>query len=388
MGYRTIFWYLFRQHMALTGLVLACLFLIVFLGQFAELSRHQSEAAGWTALETMTLSLYRSPVLMQAILPHVMLIASALAVARASRRLEVTILLQNGLSHLKILLPIAVSGAVFGLAYTMVASPLSSIAYNASERALTDLLVSAPDPDQRNPREMMLRDAAGANYLLIEHVAEDAQTLYGVLVYRVDPRHSLRQSIEAERAVVTDTGWRLEGARELFRAPDLAEDETVRATLVFSQRALAQRYEREEVASFFALPEKIALGEIVGVPVHELKVQYYWLAALPMLLGGIALMAGALVMRPMQRGGWKGDAALILGAAFTIYTVSTVLDALGARGVVDPLVSTGTIPFLCIAAGLGAVWVKRGGPWRMRQAMSARARGADISPDGPAGAAG
>lgn len=373
MGYRLIFWYLFRQHLGLALLVLVGLFGIVLLGQFADMSRYQSEAQGWSALDTLKLSLYRTPVLMQAILPHALLISTALTVARASRRLEVTILMQNGLSQFRILTPVALAAAVIGGAYTLVVNPISAQTFSASQRALDGVVASQSEPDRRQPREMVLRDEAGANYLMIDHVTQGAETLLGVRVYRVDTAHTLRHAVEAERAVAVEGGWRLEETQELYRAPDLGAAGELPAILRLSAQALTERYDNETTASFFALPDKIALARIVGAPVHELRLQLLWLAGLPVLLGAIALLSGAIVIRPMQRGGWKADAALVLAAAFVIYTLSTVLDALGTRAVIAPSLAVGVIPALALAAAVFTMWLKRGVPARRARRVTSLA---------------
>ena len=373
MRHRLIFGYLFAQHLRLALMVFACLFLIVLLGQFADMSRYQSEATGWTTLDTLKLSLFRTPTLLEAIIPHALLISSALAVARVSRRLEVAILMQYGLSPIRILFPVALAAAVFGAGFSLGVNPVATYTYNLAQFQLDSLSYGASRRSgEGETREMILRDGQGADYLLIDHVSRASDTLYGVRLYRVAEDHTLLYSLEAKRAVPVAEGWRLEDVSEMYRAPDMDPDAPLPRTLSLSSEVVEERYDEEETVSVYDLPGQIRLGLLVGAPVHELQIQFYWLAGLPLYLGAISLLAGAIVLRPLQRGGWKSDAATILAAAFTIYTLSTVLDALGIRSVISPVAATATLPLLCFVAALFVLWLKRGGAGGIARAFGAR----------------
>jgi len=173
-----------------------------------------------------------------------------------------------------------------------------------------------------------------------------------------------------------EVGWRLVEPREVYRAPAIPQDAALPATFEVAPTALTERYGDEDRTSFYDLPRKIELGTIVGAPVHELQIQFLWLLTLPVLLGGVSLMSGAIVIRPMQRGAWKQDAAMVLAAAFTIYTVSTVLDALGSRAVVSPPLTVAAMPGLALAIAVFLIWAKARGGRILPARRGARRHGA------------
>jgi lipopolysaccharide export system permease protein len=360
MRYPLVFRYLFMQHLKLALLVMLVMLLVVQLGQYTDMAKYQSAYEHWSVLTSLKLSLYRTPAFLPGILPHVVLVSGALAVARACRRSEVTVMMQNGLSYGQVLLPVAAAAAVLGVMFALVVQPIASRTMNASEDALMALRGAAV-ADHGNSREFMIRDGDGANYILIDHVSGQGGVLYGVTVYRVDGGHTLLHAQQAEEAILTETGLRLVNPREVYRSRSLQAGLELPREVTVARTAIAERFDSQDTVSFYKLPGMIALGRIVGAAVHELQVEYYWLLTLPVLLGSISFLAGAVVIRPMQRGGWQGDAAMILSAAFVIYTMSTVLDALGNRAAIAPLVSVIPVPLLALATGAGLLWLKRRG---------------------------
>ncbi|MBV0912353.1 LptF/LptG family permease [Anianabacter salinae] len=373
---RLIWRYLFGQHTRLAFLVLGCLFVIVLLSQFSNYSQYQSQIEGWGFAQTLMISVLRTPLLLQAILPHTILVSAALTIAMACRRLEVAVLMQNGFAPTQLILPTILSAAAIGLFAALVFNPLAVAGHNLSEQAIRTLTGGGAVSLRKNPREVYIREDGGAIYVLIDDVVDSAAVLDGVTYYAVDGVHVLQRTLEAERAVRvgTDT-WQLEDAVELYRAPGLEDLPPPEGFQInFEERALDRRIDTRDQIGIYELPDRIRLSRIVGAQVYEPQFRLAWLIALPALLGSLGYLSGSIVIRPLQRGGWKYDAGLVLLAAFAVYTVSTVLEALAIRGVIGPVTAVSVVP--CIAAVTSAVliWLKRGGNRILRSPFGKRAQ--------------
>ncbi len=368
--------YLFFQHLKTALLVFLGLGLIVLLSQFSNFSQYQSRVEGWGYLETLMISGMRTPALLQAILPHTILVSAAVSTALSCRRLEVAVLMQNSYSPTALILPTVLSAAALGLVFMLVVNPLAVIGHNTSEGMIRDLSQNTGTSIRKNPREVYVEQDEGAIFVLIEDVTQDAGLLSNVTYYAVNEDHVLQRTIKADEGTrIAPNRWQLADAVELYRAPDLTVLPPAEGfEIAFSARALETRFDPRDQEGFYRLPDRIALAEIVGAQTYEPRFRLGWLYALPFLLASLGYLSGAIVLRPLQRGGWKYDAALVLAAAFAVYTLSTVLEALAIRGVLGAVTAVTVVPLLAAVSAAALIWLKRGGNRILRNPFGRRAQ--------------
>lgn len=377
---RLLFFYIFARHLWTLAAVLGGLSGIVVLGQFGDMSRYLSELPGWSALATLRIALLRTPILLQAILPHVALISSALVLIRLGRRMELAVMMQNGLSPARILMPVVLGAALAGAAFAFAVNPWAARLNARAEQVLRAVAGEVSDPSHRSPRQMVLARPDGALYVLIEHVPPDPRLIYGVSIYRVDRDKTLVETVEAPRALRRGPeSWQLLDPRRLYLAPGQPEEGGIGEMLRIDPGAFAEVPRDPQAIGIDRLGQAIRLAETTGAPSAPLRLRLAWLLALPGLLGAVAWLGGAIVVRPLHRSVWRGDAGMVLGAAFVIYTVSAVFEALGARGLVPPALAVSVLPSAAVLGGGVILHLKAGGN-RMLRHRRRRAGRASAAP--------
>ncbi|MDJ1008424.1 MAG: LptF/LptG family permease [Paracoccaceae bacterium] len=354
MGSRMLFLYIFRQHVLLTGLVLVLLTFIVATVQFAESSRFRGDD-GWDALGALQRILLETPAFLQSMLPYVVLVATAILVYRMGRQYELAIFSQIGRPWRRVLLPLVAGGAALGLVYTLLLNPLAS--YSSTRDAGGNAGV-ADSTEMEEGREVVLRDAEGFHFLLIDAIDADATALRGVTYLRLDNEHRLLNRVSAPRAAWLDGELVFTEARDLGTGTGgpLVEDGQLR--LAFPQTVLQHRDRDRLTISVYELPSVISATRLVGASPWGLQARFQSLIALPALLGAVAFLAGALVYHPVIRGQWRKDVMAVLGAAFVMYFFLTFSEAMSSSGAAPAAVLAWGLPVLTALAGIGVLSVR------------------------------
>ena len=349
MAARMLFFYVFRQHLLLTFLVLLLLTFIVDVVQFAERSRLRGNGP-WNAWDELQRIILQTPSLLQSMLPYVLLVSTALLVFRMGRQYELAIFLQIGRPSRRVLAPLVVGGIAVGLLYTYALNPLASFSRMLDEDAPQAALADATDIGEG--REVVLRDADGYHFLVIDAINEEATALEGVTYLRLDRDHRLLNRVNAPRAA-----W-LAGQLVFTEARDLGTGigdpivENGELRLDFPKTVLTHKARDRFSVSVYELPGVIAATKLVGASPYGLTSHFQNLIALPALLGAISFLAGALIYHPVMRGHWRADVIAILATAFAIYFLVTFFDAMGASGAAPAALLAWGLPVVFGIAGV------------------------------------
>ncbi|MCR9136021.1 MAG: LptF/LptG family permease [Alphaproteobacteria bacterium] len=359
MDKRVIYFYLFRQHLKNALLVLFAFSLILLIGQFADMSRRLGDGGNWSMVDLFVIATFRVPILMQDVLPHIILVSAALTLYRLSRHLELVAILQSGLSPWQLLMPVSACGLVFGIAYVSVLNPLA-VRAEAEADGLTLSINQGSRERNRSDEtnELVTKDAEGTMIIVANGSSSDGTTLYDTSFFRFDNEHNLIYRADVSKAVWSPEGWTLPGDGSITEGGitrPLTESMIVASV---SAEMLREKFGDEYSVSVFALPGKIQMATALGLSPHKFRVQFQWLAALPVLLAAVALLSSAIVMRPLLMHQWKSDVILTILASFFLYVVSTVLGVLGGRGLVSPAVAAWSVPFFVALAGVTVVLFK------------------------------
>lgn len=356
---RTIFLYLFRQHLKNALLVLFAFGLIVFIGQFGELARRYGGANGWSISNLLVISMYHAPILIQAVLPHIFIVSAALTLFRLSRHLELVAILQSGVSPWQLLMPISACGLVFGIVYVGLLNPLAVAANSEAEGLRLMLRQDNLERSRSNEtEELVTKDAQGTTIIVAKGTSSQGTTLYDASFFRFDNNHNLIYRVDVSKALWSPNGWELFGDGMITEngiTRPLIEQKIIASV---SSEILREKFGSEQDVSVFALPGKIRVATALGLSPLKLRVQFQWLVALPLLLAAVALLSSAIIMRPLLVQQWKGDIIYIILASFLLYVATTVLGVLGSRGLLSPAMSIWSVPFFVTLAGVTVVLFK------------------------------
>lgn len=342
-----LFWYLAKAHLRIMAALLVGMMAVLFLFRFAEVARTAAESGAHWSPALLWQAVVRLPTELQNLLPHVTILSAAVAMHRASARFEIAVMAQFGLPGWRLVAPLLVSGALLGVGHTVLGSQLSSAA-NAHIEATAAL--SGRGAAQR----LVLEGALGTTFLLADQVVSQGNAMAGLTVIRTDARYALVQRFRADHAVWTGTDWQLEGVTVQHASADGA------APMLDLDPALLRERPGSRLATpFLALPRAVAYAKAVGAAGQGYRLQWLGLWMLPIQLGLLAALAGAVVLHPLPKGRWVGAAVAVLGLTFAVYTVSTLVETMALRAVIAPGVAVMIVPGLCLAGLI--LWL---GWWR------------------------
>ena len=336
------FWYILRLHVRHFLLVLGFLVLVAILGQYSNIARYQGGQNDFGNYDTLVLALLKTPALLQYILPHVMLVSAALVIYRLGARFELVVLMTARLPAWQLLMPLLFCGAMMGLIYSVIGSPLASFAYGLSD--------SEPG-DEGNARRVVVVEKEGTSYVFADRVYANGRVLNGLSVFRLDDNHRLVRRIDADVAELTPQGWRLSGTRNTPADPTIKAENGESEQWLFEPDLMTTQLGSRFATPFYRLPATIAFAEKIGAQSRGYRLQLQWLIALPALLGSISFLAGSIVIQPlMMTRKWSSSAMKILLASFVFYCVTTILDAFSEKHLISAAFAAWLPPALCLLA--------------------------------------
>lgn len=366
--------YLFTRHAVRVLMVMALVLFVIWLGQFADLVRRMT-GTGLAALgQPLLLSLMRSPVLILDVLPHVVLVGSALTVFGLARRFEVQVIILTGQSLLQVLAPMALSGFMLGAGYLLAVDPAAAWLTGWAGPPGSSLAATGT----QIAHEASLPLPGGGTVLIFARdvTPQDARA-EGLSVFVLDARHLLAARIEAASADMATRPWRLTGAevQRLAAAAGGSGQEALAAVLTdppgaapgfrpgpgpgldLPTQTLLAEVRQAARLPLWALPDAIASARALGRPATDFQRALQRRLALPALLAAITILAGVLVMGRTGKEPWLRVVALLLVAAFLLYTVLTVADALGSRQRISALAAAwGPVGVTGLAGLLVTLW--------------------------------
>ncbi len=359
MDKHIIYSYLFRQHFKNAILVLFAFCLIVFIGQFAEVARRYGGSSDWSVSDLLAVSIYRTPLLIQEVLPYIFLVSAALTLYRLSRHRELAAILQSGVSPWQLLLPVSACGLVFGIVYIGLLNPLAVLANSEAEGIRLSITEGSRERTRSDETdELVTKDAEGTTIIIANGTSAEGKTLYDASFFRFDNDHNLVYRVEVVRALWSPDGWTLSGGGTITQDGVTRPLTETKIIATVSSDMLREKFGNVQSATVFALPDKIRVATALGLSPLKFRVQFQWLAALPALLAAVALLSSAIVMRPLLIQQWKSDVAYTILASFLLYVATTVLGVLGSRGLLSPFMSAWSVPFFAALAGVTIVLFK------------------------------
>lgn len=326
--------YLLRRVLVSILLVLAVVAVVVFLTQMGYVARVTQAGSDLGMGRALAIAALRTPIELEPSLPHVVLIGAALAVYRFRRGHEFVAMLQTGRSALRTLVPVFMAGAVLGLVHLLITGELTAASQRLALKLSQPLGPAAQPADAA--RAVVVGNGDGFSYVIADAVDPLAGTLGPVTYLRVSPEYRLLAWVEAPSGRWTAQGWRLDAPRLVYATaagamevadsmilPELGRDTLLRN--LGNPAAIPPR----------RLGDAIAFAEEIGVASGAFRMRLAWLVAQPLVLGGMAFLAGAIMLSPVSRRPLIYEAGLVVFLGFSLYVLVTFLRTLGEAGLMS-----------------------------------------------------
>lgn len=283
---------------------------------------------------------YRLPSALRSAVPVGVLLGTLVGVGRLGREGERVALRAAGLSPHRVLEPIPATGLVLSAASYFTADRAVPAANLGYQRAVRSLLLSAGAPV---PEENLFFRAPGGSTVFVRGVDPTRRRLEEVLVYQAVPGQFPRfltaawGRIEAGRWILYDGAVRDLDSRGLVRR-ELRFDRFELPVEEELARGLLDARSSTEM-SRAELSRQIRVLEASGLPARALRVDYHLKLAVPFATFLFGLLGGGLAARLRHTGGWAAGAGLSLALAFLYYGLTGASRALGAGGLLSPVVA-------------------------------------------------
>lgn len=122
----TLWRYLFRRYVVMTGWFILGVLAIIYMIDFTEFSSRASNLPGYTLSIGMYLSLLRLPNIIQTTIPFVILFSSMSVLLVLNRKYELVVARSAGISAWQFLTPLCTASLLIGIVMVGVVNPLSS----------------------------------------------------------------------------------------------------------------------------------------------------------------------------------------------------------------------------------------------------------------------
>ena len=354
---RRIQTYVLGRSVAGVGVAQGAVAAVVILVNFVELSRTLGGRVDLTFLETLALTLLKSPTVILQLLPFVFLFGVMGAFITLNRRSELVAMRAAGVSAWRFVLPAAAVAFVIGLIVVAFLNPASA-ALNARFEDRRATLTEGPSTN--SGQDIWLRQGDDGQQIVIHARSHETvgETVYlsGVSLFfqRVGPSGVLDFSrrIESARAVLAPGAWRLSDVREAVPGAGSIRSEQLTIPSPLDHRSAMEKLTAPGSVAFWRLPDTIRTAELSGYSAGAYRLRLQQLLATPLLYSAMAVLAAAFSLRLMRLGNWAGLAGVGVALGFAVFFAGQFCSGLSATEVIPPFMAAWTPPLLALLSGV------------------------------------
>jgi lipopolysaccharide export system permease protein len=334
----TLFRYIGRQFLIWFAGVFMLFMLMIFIGNFIELTRRAAARPDVGMGVLMKMAGLQLPQTAEDVLPFAVLLGAILALWRMTRSQELIVARAAGVSVWQFLTPAIALAFLIGAVGVTVFSPVASTMAATFRQLDNRLLRNQPDSLLLTDSGLWLRQSDGEGTQAVIHAQKLSQPdmlLGNVTMFFFRDQDTLVRRIDAASARLANGRWLVEDAYEWRGEREQIdhEDEVIVPTNLTTQK-IAESFAAPETMSFWALPGFIQLLEQSGFSAQKHKLYFDSLLARPFLLCAMVLIAATFSLRNQRRGGTTAMLAGGVASGFMLWFLSDVLFALGSAATI------------------------------------------------------
>ena len=280
-------------------------------------------------------------------LPMAIFMGTLFASYNLTKSSENIIISGAGLSPYQMARPFLFGAALIGIFATAVINPYS--VYLTTQEITTDHLKLVDGA-------VWLRESGENGYITLraESIGRDGENLIfnRVTAFVQNPEFKLTERVTAEHITLSNNGMDSESAL-IWNGIGGDVKKSWHADSHLTPRTVLDRYLQPDQISFWDLPAFIKKMESVGIPVRSHWVQFWTLLFLPLSMIAMATLGIAFSQTRQRRNysfGFKFSIGIV--TCFASYFTINMFNALGATGVLPPVLAI-IAPPLIIIAGAG-----------------------------------
>ena len=337
---KTLYFYISMRFLkVLIAMVLGLGFLIVTV-DFIEQLRKAADVKDVSLWSLYTISLLRAPTFIEKAFPFACLFAAMITLTQLNLKMELVVARAAGVSASHFLLPISISAALVGLFVATVYNPFAIKAFERSEDLSAEIIYKKPNKNSKTAtRGYWIKqqdDNGGSSIINAEVARQGGQLLDNVSVIRFDSNWKIIERLDAKQAIHRNNNWLLNEVTKTDASGKNTNVSSINLKTRLTKDELLGISGRPDAVSFWKLRETAKRVEKSGTNGRPYMVQFHSLTALPLFLLAMVIVAATVCLR-FVRFGQVGR--MILGgilSGFVLYTITSLITALGSNGVVTP----------------------------------------------------
>jgi lipopolysaccharide export system permease protein len=320
-------------------MVFGTVFALVYTLDFVELMRRAGDAEGATPALMAQLALFRTPAVAEQVFPFAVLFGAMAALLQLSRRLELVVARAAGISAWQFLQPGILVAVLIGALSVAAYNPVS--AYLKQKATEIEARLFAKNVKVGSGKDLWIRQKShdGQAIIRAESAIERTTTITRVTAFTFDDAGRFQERIEAAQATLRDGYWEMTDARVLSPTNPPESHGTYLLASNLDPSQVRQTFTPPESVPFWDLDETILRTERAGLDATRYRLQYDVLLARPLLFVAMVFVAASVSLRFFRFG---GVARMVLGgvaAGFLLYVATSLMQDLGASGLVGPAVA-------------------------------------------------
>ena len=280
-------------------------------------------------------------------LPMAVFMGTLLAYYNLTKSSESIIIASAGLSPFQMARPSLIGAALIGVIATTVINPYS-VEQN-SKKITSDHLILVDD-------EIWLRESSDNGFITMNaksmHKSGNILLFDDATIYVQNTNFKLEQRVQAQTVTLSYAGLSTTKATT-WDTKGIPKTQSWHIKTLLTPQTVLDRYLQPDQISFWDLPAFIQKMENIGVSVRPHLVQFWTLLFLPLTMIAMATL-GVAFSQTRQRRNYSFGIKFGLGilTCFALYFMINMFNALGATGVLPPLLAI-VAPSLIIIAAAG-----------------------------------
>lgn len=278
-------------------------------------------------------------------LPLAVFMGTLLTSYNLTKSTENIIVASAGLSPYQMARPFLIGATLIGIIATTIINPYS--VQRSAKNITSDHLVLIDD-------EIWLRESSQNGFITMNaknmHKSGNILLFDNATIYIQDSTFKLTQRVEAKTITLSDSGLDASNATT-WDKNGIPSHQNWHTDTLLTPRTVLDRYLQPDQISFWDLPEFIKKMREIGVPVRGHLVQFWTLLFLPLTMIAMATL-GVAFSQTRQRRNYSFGVKFGIGiiTCFAVYFMVNMFSALGATGIVPPLLAIIAPPLIIIAA--------------------------------------
>ena len=337
---KTLYFYISMRFLkVLIAMILGLGFLIVTV-DFIEQLRKSANVEDVSLLSLYTISLLRAPAFIEKAFPFACLFAAMITLTQLNLKMELVVARAAGISASHFLLPISISAAFVGILVATVYNPYAIKAFEYSETLSAEVIYKKKARNSNlATRGYWIKqqdDDGGSSIINAEIARKGGRLLDNVSVIRFNSDWQIIERLDAKQAIHRTGSWLLNEVIKTDGSGNTFNLGSVYLKTRLTEDELLGISAQPDGVSFWKLRETAKRVEKSGTNGRPYMVQFHSLTALPLFLLAMVIVAATVCLR-FVRFGQVGR--MILGgilSGFVLYTLTSLITALGSNGVVTP----------------------------------------------------